>query len=555
LSPPSHLEIIPLGGLGEFGMNMTVVRWGEDCVLVDAGMMFPSAGQYGVEAVIPDMSFLDDCGKLHGVVLTHGHEDHIGALPHLLARRDLPVYAAPYTEGLVRRRLEEHGLLDGRTLKPLPATGERLELGPFSVETVSAAHSIPQARMIVLRTPIGIVVHTADFKLDHSPVEGRGTDLSRLSALGDEGVLALLADSTNADVPGFTPGERSVSAGIGRVIAGCRGRVVVTTFASQVHRLQELGRLSRIHGRRLALVGASLQSHAEIAERLGLLQLQGVRRVSADAVADLEPRQVLVAISGSQGEPLSAMTRVATGRHRQIEVTDGDIVIHSAREIPGNEKSIGRMINELLRRGAEVVTARDAPVHASGHGAQEELRIVLSLIRPRYLVPIHGEYRQLRAHARLAVDGGLDAGRVQLANTGDVIAVDRHEISVRDRVRAGPLLIDSGLNELDPSVLRDRRQLAGDGIIVPVVAVGKNHGRAATLPEIHARGFAPLGETPDDGLILEARQAVADAVRDASPEERTDAALLRARVQADLKRFFRKRTQRQPLVLPVIVEL
>jgi ribonuclease J len=552
---PSHLEIIPLGGLGEFGLNMTVYRWGRECLVVDAGMMFPGAAHLGVDVVIPDMTFLDECGTLLGVLLTHGHEDHIGALSYLLARRDLPVYATPYTDALLRRRLAEHGLLDGRRLLPLPAPGQRLTLGPFEIESVTTAHSIPQPRMLAIRTPAGVVVHTADYKLTASPVDDEGTDLARLVEIGKEGVLAVLGDSTNADRSGFTAGERVVSAGIDRLLAGCRRRVVVTTFASQVHRIQELARLANRHGRKLALVGASIQAHVEVAERLGLLRTPPGTRVAVEAVADLDPENVLVVAAGSQGEPMSAMARIAVGKHRHVQIEEGDLVIHSAREIPGNEKSIGSMINHLLRRGADVVTAADAPVHVSGHGARDELRLLLQLLRPRFVVPIHGEYRQLRAHARLAVNAGIDTDRVQLADTGDVIAISERSVGIVGRVHVGQVLIDAGLEEIDWTVLRDRRRIAGDGIVVPVIAVDRENGTVNALPEIMARGFAPLGEQPDEELMLDARRRVADSLREASPEERTDEGLLRARVQADLKRFLRRRVQRQPLVIPVIVGL
>jgi len=554
-APASHLEVIALGGLGEFGMNMTVYRWGGDCLVVDAGMMFPGSEHLGVDVVIPDMSFLDDCGTLHAIVLTHGHEDHIGALSYLLARRDLPVYATPFTAGLVERRLTEHGIAAGRRILPLPAAGEASRLGPFVLETITAAHSIPQARMLVLRTPAGIVVHTADFKLDPSPLDEEGTDLARLAAIGGEGVLLLLSDSTNADRPGFTPGERSVVAALDRLLAGASGRVVVTTFSSQIQRIGALGRLAARHGRRLALAGTSLQGHAEVADRLGLLRLPPDVRVGLESAGEIEPRRLLVIAGGSQGEPMSAMARIAVGKHRHVAIGEGDLAIHSAREIPGNEKSIGRMINHLMRRGAEVVSARDAAVHVSGHASQDELRLLLRLLRPRFFVPIHGEYRQLRAHARLAAEAGLDAGRICLADTGDVIAVGPAAIGIGGRVRVGQVMIDGTLEEIDWTVLRDRRRIAGDGIVVPVVAVDRASGSVNALPEIIARGFGPIGEHTDDELMLEARQVVAATLRDASPEERTDEGLLRARVQGDLRRFLRRRTQRQPLVIPVIVEL
>jgi ribonuclease J len=547
------LQFIPLGGLGEFGMNVMVYRWGDECMVVDAGMMFPGEGHLGIDVVIPDLSFLDACGTLHGLVLTHGHEDHIGALPYLLQRHDVPVYASPYTLGLVRRRLRERAGSGGRKLHSLddgPVT-----LGPFVVEALPVAHSIPQSRMLVVRTPIGCVVHTADYKLDPDPVDGVGTDLARLARLGREGVLAVLSDSTNADRPGTTPGERSVAAAIDALLARAPGRVIVTTFASHVHRVLLLGQLAARHGRKIALVGGSLQGHADVAEGLGLLRLPHGARILPDKIMDLPARSTLVVASGSQGEPLSAMARIALGKHRQVQLDTGDLVIHSAREIPGNEKSIARMINHLMRRGAEVVTSAEAAVHVSGHAAADELRTLLDVLRPRFVVPIHGEYRQLTAHARLAVDEGIDRARVQVADSGDVIALTGDEISVVDRVHVGQVFLDGTADEVDLAVLHDRRRLAGDGIVVPVVALRRESGAVDGYPEIVARGFVPIHEEGDGRLMADARRVVAESLADATPEERGDESLLRARIQTELKRFLRRRTNRRPLVIPVILEI
>ena len=546
----SRLQIIPLGGLGEFGMNVMLYRYGDDCLLVDVGMMFPGAELPGVEVVLPDLSFLEECGTLHGVILTHGHEDHVGALFHLLAIRDVPVYGTAHTLELARHRLGEHEMPAGRRLQPLPDEGT-LSLGPFEVQSVAAAHSIPQARMIALRTPVGLVVHTADFKFDASPVDGAGTDLPLLAELGREGVLALLSHSTNADRPGFTPGERTCGEEIGRVIAGRRGRVLVSIFSSHVHRLQQLADLAQRNGRKLALVGTSLENHAEMAERSGCLQIPPYLRVSPERAMDLPPGQALIAVSGTQGESRSALSRIALGRHREIRVESGDLVVHSARSIPGNEKNIAGVINHLMRRGAEVVTADDRPVHVSGHASRSELQLLIQLLRPRFLVPIHGEFRQLDAHARLAVDCGMESSRVQMADTGDLIQLTEESISVEDRVQVGRVFVGADLGELDWEILRDRRKIADGGIVVPVIVLHRDGGS----PEIVVRGLVASGDPEADETLELAREVVAKALAEATDEERADEGLLKARIQSGLKRFLRRRMQRPPLVLPVIVEL
>lgn len=553
MAASTFLEIIPLGGLGEFGMNLMVYRLGRECLVVDAGMMFPGAEHLGVDVVIPNLSFLDACGTIHGVVLTHGHEDHIGALPFLLARHDVPVWATPYTLALVSARLGEHDMAIRPRLNELPAAGTRLPLGPFEVEALPVAHSIPHSVALVLRTPLGTIVHTADFKLDPFPPDGVTFDLGALSRLGDEGVLALLSDSTNADRPGFTPGESTVGPPLESLIASAPRRVFVTTFASNIARIQQVTDIAARQGRKVTLLGASIVEQAEIAQRLGLLRVAAGSRAGPEEAMALPPESTLFVATGSQGEPLSALARLAVDRHRDARIEPGDLVLHSARIIPGNEKSIGRLINHLLRRGAEVVTGEDAPIHVSGHPSAEELRTLLRLLRPRFLIPIHGEYRQLVAHARLGRDAGLSADHVLLAESGDVVALDGVEARIVDRVAVGQVFIDDALEEVDTTVLRDRRHLAGDGIVVPVVAIHRASGAVSGTPEVVSRGF--LSEGDQEEILREAGTVVVAALADVSDEERGDEVLVKARIQAGLKRYFRRRTQRRPLIIPVIVEL
>jgi ribonuclease J len=547
------LEIVPLGGLGEFGMNLMVYRHGGDCLVVDAGMMFPGAEHLGVDVVVPNMEFLDACGTIHAVLLTHGHEDHIGALPFLLCRRDVPVYGSPYTLGLVRGRLAQHTLDGAPRLLALPGNGEPLRLGPFAVTTVPVSHSIPQSAMLVLETPIGRIVHTADFKLDPYPLCGPGTDLAHLARLGEAGVLALLSDSTNAELPGFTAGERTVGPALDDAIARARGRVLVTTFSSNIHRLKQVIDGAVAHGRKVAIVGSSMEFHTDVAANLGLLRIPAGTLITAEAAMNLAPERALFLVTGSQGEPSSALARIAVDKHRDVVVSDGDLVLHSARSIPGNEKSIGRMINHLLRRGAKVVTAQDAPIHVSGHPRRDELALLIHLLRPKFLIPIHGEYRQLAAHAAIGRACGLSAERVLLAESGDLMALTEEDLTRVDRVPVGQVFIDGALDRVDFSMLRDRRQIAGDGIVVAVVAVHRDSGEVSGLAEIASRGF--VSDATEDEILREARGVVALSLNETSREERTDEGLLKAKIQAGLRSFLRRRTQKRPLIIPVIVEL
>jgi ribonuclease J len=553
VSRPPAVEIIPLGGLGEFGMNLMVYRCGGDCLVVDAGMMFPGAEHLGVDVVVPNMEFLDDAGTIHAVLLTHGHEDHIGALPFLLARRDVPVYGSPYTLGLVRGRLAQHALDAVPRLTVFPPPGSPLRLGPFTVDTLPVSHSIPQSAMLVIDTPVGRIVHTADFKLDPYPLSGSGTDLARLARLGEDGVLALLSDSTNAELPGFTAGERTVRPGLARLIGAATGRVLVTTFSSNIDRLQQVIDVGVACGRKIAIVGSSMEFHTDVAQQLGLLRIPPGSAATAEQAMSVAPQKALFVVTGSQGEPTSALARIAVDKHRDVVVSDGDLVLHAARAIPGNDKSIGRMINHLLRRGATIVTAEEAPIHVSGHPRRDELALLIHLLRPKFLVPIHGEYRQLLAHAALARACGLDSRSVTIAESGDRLALTGEGLERVDRVPVGQVFIDGALDRVDFGMLRDRRQVAGDGIVVAVVAVHRESGSVSGPAEIASRGF--VSDAAEEDLLREARDVVALSLADTSLEERADEGLLKARIQAGLRRFLRKRTQKRPLIIPVVVEL
>ena len=545
-----RLEIVPLGGLGEFGMNLMVYRLGTARLVVDAGMMFPGAEHLGVDVVIPDMAYLDDGPAPLAVVLTHGHEDHIGAVPWLLGRFDVPVFGTPYTLALVRRRLREHGLDGSAALRRLPDDGSIVQIGPFGVEAVPVAHSIPHSCLLVLRTPVGVIVHTADFKLDPAPPDGRALDLERLAQVGREGVLAVLSDSTNAETPGTTAGEATVRPALDRVFARTRGRVVCTTFSSHVSRIQQIVDVAAAHGRRIAVVGSSMRAHVDIAEELGLLRFPSAMRLDPEAVADTPPSLVAVLATGAQGEPAAALPRIALDRHREVRLTAGDVVVHSARTIPGNERSVARMFDHVLRRGAEIMTASDDAIHVSGHASSDELRALIRLLRPDVLIPSHGEYRQLLAHARIAREMGVP--NVPVVESGDVLAVDGRTCEVVERVPVGQVFIDATLEEVDRFTLRDRRRLAEDGTVVAVVAVDRETGALRRPPDLVTRGF--VSEADEDGLLRDAVRELESGIREASSEERADEGILKDRIHANLRRFFRRRTQRRPMIIPVIVE-
>jgi ribonuclease J len=546
------LQIIPLGGLGEFGLNCLAIRHGPDLLVVDAGVMFPEEQALGVNYVIPDMSYVvERRDEVRGILLTHGHEDHIGALPYLYDRVRAPVYGTDFTLGLAARKLREHGLPHDRLLKRVKP-GDEAVLGPFKIEFIQVTHSIPGALSLAIRTPAGILVHTADFKMDQTPTDDRTFDFQAFSFYGDQGVLALLSDSTNAEVAGFTPSERVVGEALDGLFRRARGRIVVSTFASNVHRIQQVIDLAALHRRKVALVGASMVSTAEVAAELGYLRVPAGVLVEASELRRVGPARAVIVAAGSQGEPMSALSRIALDDHRDVAIEEGDVVVLSARAIPGNEKPINRVVNHLYRRGAEVIVGGRPPLHVSGHASQEELKIMLTLTRPRFFIPVHGEIRQLHSHARLAEKTGLPRERILLAESGDVIELDGKSGRVAGRVPVGRVLIDGTFDEVDEIVVRDRRHISEGGIVLAVVAIDRKTGTMAGDPEIVSRGFVFAEERGD--LLREAARVVRRAVEAAKPEERADRGVIKALIQRDLKRFFRKSLDKRPMIIPAIVE-
>ena len=560
--PATPVEVIPLGGVGEFGMNMMLVASGDDALLVDAGVMFPEPELLGVDLVIPDLSVLDEWrGRIRALVLTHGHEDHIGAVAHVIGRVDGPVYGSPFTLALVGPKLEEHGI-DARDRLIAVAPKQAVEIGAFRVEFLRVTHSIPDCFALAIHTPAGVIVHTGDFKIDQTPLDGEATDLHRLAELGARGVLALFADSTNVDRRGYTGSERDVIEGFEEIFSSTQGKVVVTAFATSIYRMQILVDLAAQFDRRVAFAGRGAIRNSEIAMRLGRLRMPHGIQIRDDEIRDFPSQDVLCICTGSQGEPMAALPRIAIDDHRHVTLDDGDVVVFSARAIPGNEKAIARVMNHIARRGATVIADGDKHIHVSGHASAEELKLVISLVRPAHFIPIHGEYRQLATHARMArtVSAAINTLLVENGDAilfepdGDADARGGCSARVHRQVAAGRVFIDgSHTGEVGDEVLRDRRHLAGDGLIVPVLAINGISGVLENAPEIITRGFVVDQKT--EGLLKEVPALLLAMLEQAPREERTDPGLMKERVRAELQRFFRKRAGRRPLVLPVIMEV
>ena len=555
---PSTLEVVALGGLGEFGMNMMALSWEDTTILIDAGVMFPEPDQLGVDLIIPDMSFVESRrDNVKALVLTHGHEDHIGAVPHVFELFDGPVYGTAMTLAFVEPKLEEHGIDPGdrlQTVKPR----QRVTVGPFSIEFIRVTHSMPDCVALAITTPIGTIVHTGDFKIDQTPIDGQHFDLHRFAELGTEGVLALFADSTNIDRRGFTGPEIEVIDAFEELFTATTGKLVVATFSSSIYRMQVLVDLAAQFERKVAFVGRSAVQNTEIAQRLGYLRIPGGMQIRDSDIQNYASQDVLCITTGSQGEPQAALPRIAIDDHRFVKLGPDDTVVFSARAIPGNEKAIARTMSHIARRGADVVTPDMKHVHVSGHGSAEELKLVLSLVRPRYFVPIHGEYRQLSQHARVAAKVMRGADRhvqVLLAQDGDIIQFDTHGARIADKAPTGRVLIDTTrVGEVGDEVLRDRRHIAGDGVVVAVVAISRHTGTMAGAPELVARGFVvDAGE--EESLFADAGRVIGECIAAAGVEERTDQGLMTEKLRIELRRFFKKRSGRRPLVLPVLMEI
>ena len=548
-----RLEVVPLGGVGEFGMNMMVFAYGETAILVDAGVMFPEPELPGVDLIIPDLTYLRALkGRLAALVLTHGHEDHIGAVPYVLPLVDGPVYGTPLTLALVKPKLDEHGI-DAADRLVSVAPGESVEVGDFRIEFLRVTHSMPDCLALAIHSPAGTVVHTGDFKIDQTPLDGEHLDVHRLAELGGTGVLALFGDSTNIDQKGVTGSELAVVGAFEEIFTSTKGKIVVAAFSSSIHRMQILVDLAAQFERKVAFAGRGMIENSQIAQRLGHLRIPAGVQIRDSEVKHHRPGDVVCITTGSQGEPMAALSRIAIDDHRSISLAQGDVVVFSARAIPGNEKAIGRVMNHVTRRHAEVIYEGIKHVHVSGHGSEEELKLMLSLVRPRYFVPIHGEYRQLAQHARVAerVMGGKTS--VVLAEDGDVLGFDGSGGRVTGKVPAGRVLIDgTRTGEIGDEVLRDRRHLAGDGLVVPVVAINGQAGTVEGTPDLITRGFVVDSRT--EALLREVPALLTEVIESASVEERTDHGLIKEKVRVELQRFLRKRSGRRPLVVPVIIE-
>jgi len=554
LSQPS-LWAIPLGGLGEFGMNMLALRYRDDIIVLDAGMMFPEAELLGVDIVIPDIAFLKQNRKsVRAIVLTHGHEDHIGALPYILGELKVPIYGTRFTLALVRKRLEEHGLLEDAVLHEV-APGGKVEIGPFGIEFIYVTHSTIDCVALAVRTPLGVVIHTGDFKLDPTPTDLQPFDLHAFARYGQEGVLALFSDSTNVERPGYTPSERAVWPRIEELCRAAPRKVVVTCFATSIHRIQQVVDIAGLVGRKIAFIGRSMVGNVEIAHGLDRLRIPDGMVVRPQDLKSFDPRKLVVLVSGSQAEPMSAMSRMAVDNHRLLTLDEQDTVILSARIIPGNEKAIFRMIDHMFRRRALVYyDGGGGTIHVSGHASQEEQKLLLNLVRPRYFIPIHGEYRQLFRHAALAHQVGAVSGEVMLLEDGHPIEFTAEGAYRREPVAAGRVCVDSGsLEEIEEVVIRDRQHLAEDGVVVPIIAIDKHTGRVESHPEIVTRGFLPSEDGQE--VMAGARDVILRTIEQSNPEEKMDWSVIKEKIRVDLKRYLNKQTSKRPLILPVILEV
>jgi ribonuclease J len=551
------LRVVPLGGLGEIGKNMMVLELADDLIIIDAGLMFPEEDMLGVDLVIPDVSYVEErLHKLRGIIITHGHEDHTGALPYVLPRLRLPngkmppVFCTRLTRGLIAVKLEEHKLLKSADLR-IVRPGERIKLGRFGVEFVHMTHSIPDSAAIAIQTPLGTVFHTGDFKFDHTPIMGGPPDLMRIAELGREGVLLLFSDSTYADTAGYTPSEKSISETLDRIMAGAEGRVIVATFASLISRIQQVIDAAAKSGRQVFVTGRSMMNNVKMAIEQGYLQAPPDVLAPLDRMRKLPPDRIAIVTTGAQGEPTSALVRMANRNHRHIEIQAGDTVIFSSSPIPGNELLINRTIDNLYRLGANVLFSRIANVHVHGHAAQEELKLMIGLVRPQYFVPVHGEYRHLVMHSQIARAMSIPDENVFTLEDGDIMEIDRRGARVVGRTSDDFVYVDGLAVGVDKVVLRDRKHLAGDGVMVAIVTIDRHTGKPIGRPDVVSRGF--IESDMSDGLMERARDVIVEAL--AGAERVADRADFSSRVHDALSRFLYDETRRRPMILPISVEV
>jgi ribonuclease J len=549
------LRLIPLGGLGEFGMNCMALRWQDDIIVIDAGLMFPEEELLGVDIVVPDISYLtENRDKVKAIILTHGHEDHIGGLPWILSELNVPVYGTEFTLALVEGKLDEHRLLDDADLiEMLP--GRRFTLGPFSIMPIRVTHSLVDCVALAVHTPVGVVLHTGDFKVDLSPPDGKAFDLQAFADLGKNGgVLALLQDSTNVDRRGWTPSERAVRPRLDEIFAQTRKRIFFTCFSSSITRIGVAIELAQKHGRKVAVIGRSMDNSTEIAQDLGYLKIPTGLMITPGQIKEHPADKVLVLISGTQGEPMSALSRAAVNNHKFAKIDAGDTVLMSSRVIPGNEKSIYRVIDHLERRDAVVIhdDGTNGLIHVSGHGSQEELKLMINLVHPKFFIPVHGDYRHLKRHVELALSTGIPE-KALLLEDGDVLELTKDTATKNGKVTTGRVCIDSGgsIDVVEDVIIRDRQHLSEDGILLPIIALNKRTGRIEGPPEIVMRGFA----ADDPQVMAEARNIVQRTLENSSTEERQDYGVMKEKIRNELKRFIQKSTSRRPLIMPVIMEI
>lgn len=549
----NKVQIIPLGGLGEIGKNMTVFRYGDDMILVDAGLMFPEDDMLGIDLVIPDISYLiENQDKLKGIFLTHGHEDHIGALPYVMKQIDCPVYGTALTLGILQGRLKENGVSSEnlRTIKP----GDKITAGAFKLDFIRVNHSIPDAIAIAINTPIGTIIHTGDFKIDHTPVDGQVTEFNKFAEYGDRGVLALLADSTNAERPGFTPSEKMVGKTFDDEFRYAKNRIIVATFSSNVHRIQQVIDAALKYDRKVAVIGRSMVNVVNIAKELGYLKAPEGEIIDIDETHNYTPDKIVIITTGSQGEPMSALTRMAMNDHKKVDIMPGDTVIISATPIPGNEKLVSRTIDHLYKLGADVIYEKSNGVHVSGHASQEEIKLVHNLVRPQFFIPVHGEFRHLIKHANLAQSLGMPKENIVIAENGSVIEITKNSIGINGKVQAGKVLVDGlGVGDVGNIVLRDRRQLSQDGIMIVVVTIDKENCHVVSGPDIVSRGFVYVREA--EGLMDEARDKVQMALEKCEENGISEWSAIKSTVRDSLGRFLYERTRRRPMILPIIMEI
>jgi ribonuclease J len=548
------LKVIPLGGLQEIGKNITAFEYGEDIIVVDCGLSFPEDEMLGIDLVIPDVTYLvKNKEKVRGIILTHGHEDHIGALPYVLRELNVPVYATKLTIGLVKYKLEEHGLVETSDLQVVEA-GKTIELGPFKVEFIHATHSIADSVSLAIYTPLGIIVHTGDFKVDYTPIQGEPMDLARFAEIGRKGVLLLMCDSTNIESEGYTMSERTVGQTFNEIFSNCRSRILVATFASNVHRVQQIFNSAVKFGRKVTVIGRSMVNVVNVAMELGYLTVPEGVLVDMENMDKVPQDKLVIITTGSQGEPMSALTRITFGEHKKVEIVPGDLVILSASPIPGNEKLISRVINELFKRGAKVIYEALADVHVSGHACQEEIKLIHNLVKPKYFVPVHGEHRHLRQHSDLAINMGMPSENTFILENGKVLELTHDSAKINGSVTAGRVLVDGlGVGDVGNVVLRDRKHLSQDGLIVVVITIEGDTGNVVAGPDIISRGFVYVRESED--FMDRLRDIAKEAVNKSSTKSRGDWSIRKSAIREALKDYIYEKTKRKPMILPIIMEI